>query len=202
MRTDTLLPIDRAADPRIISFTVFHTRRWRRRWQHAALQQIEHLQQHDPLANTLVEVGCGDGAFTIQVAQHFPHLQPVWGITADGMHTAAARRQLQQQHHHIAQRMEFHAGAPTLLPLADNEFRIVLCLDALLTLPGLVLEEAAAELTRVCARWLVLTLPGRGPQAERLLRQFRDAGFSPWFRPPRGWRNLFLPGRLVVLRHG
>ena len=100
---------------------------------------------------TVVDVGCGDGYLTHRLASRFEVL------AVDRSEVALSRV-----------RVPTRQASAEALPLADRAFDMAFSSEMLEHLPDAIFHPAARELSRVAARWLMVSVPDR----ENLRRRF------------------------------
>lgn len=130
-------------------------------WQHADTSRDEHVVAKGDLlmtmipddVRTIVDVGCGDGYLTQRLAEK-------WDVTGiDRSPVALAKLRCRT--------LEASADA---LPLPDRSMDLLLSSQVLEHLPDGVFERALAEMDRVAARWIIVSVPYREELAKRLVR--------------------------------
>lgn len=102
---------------------------------------------------TIVDVGCGDGAITNRLARR-------WDVTGVDL-SAAALAHLEGP--------AIQASA-TDLPLPDDSFDLVLSTEMLEHLPAVAYREAISEMRRVSRRYVLIAVPYREDLAFRTIR--------------------------------
>jgi SAM-dependent methyltransferase len=111
------------------------------------LRQQETLAMLPAAARTVLEVGCGDGFILNALARQSGRER----IAGTDFSSAALR----------------HVKAPAViaradaLPFADRSWDAVMCLEVLEHLPAPVYARALAELQRVSARYILISVPNR-----------------------------------------
>lgn len=98
-----------------------------------------------PDCQSLLDVGCGNGAFGHRLAETRPGLR----IVGADRSKAALK--------HV--RFESHCCSSDSLPFEDASFDCVSCLQVIEHLPFGVFEKTIAELARVTRRWLLISVP-------------------------------------------
>lgn len=126
-------------------------------WQIGAWQIAYHLLRrqlkHDPGTRSAVEVGCGRGDFTIQLARRFPRLIDVHGCDFSEGAVAVAQRQVEG-----SDRIHFEVGNLLELPYPDRRFDVTCCVNVLLHIRPEDLPRGISELARITRRHLVLEI--------------------------------------------
>jgi ubiquinone/menaquinone biosynthesis C-methylase UbiE len=126
---------------------------WQRRIRSMALRQMARVIRQDPAIASAVDIGCGRGDFTVEIADRFPCLEKVVGVDFVEETLEIARR--------IAARLpqvSYREGDLTQLPFADNEFDLVACINVIHHVHDSDQERALAELARIGSGPLVLEI--------------------------------------------
>jgi SAM-dependent methyltransferase len=102
-------------------------------------------------AQSLLDVGCGEGVLTQQWAQRLGEGRRVVGIDLDdpALHAEWAKR--------TAPNLEYRVMKAENLPFADNEFDAATAIEVLEHVPDP--EHTVAEMARVAQRWLLVSVP-------------------------------------------
>ena len=125
-------------------------------------------------AQSLLDVGCGEGVLTHQWAQRLGDQKRVVGIDLDdpALHAEWAKR--------TAPNLEYRVMKAENLPFADGEFDAAAAIEVLEHVPDP--EHTVAEMARVGQRWLLVSVP-RGPlwRALNVARgaYWKDLGNTP-----------------------
>jgi SAM-dependent methyltransferase len=124
-------------------------------------------------AKTLLDVGCGNGAFLRHVMAS--------GRAFDRIHATdrsqAALARVQAPHTHA----EIEA-----LPFGDREFEAVTCLEVIEHLPHGIYEAGIANLARITDKYLIVSVPYRQNLSEGMVRCPSCEGR---FHPDYHWRS-------------
>jgi SAM-dependent methyltransferase len=102
-------------------------------------------------AQSLLDVGCGEGVLTYQWAQRLGDHKRVVGIDLDdpALHAEWAKR--------TAPNLEYRVMKAENLPFADDEFDTATAIEVLEHVPDA--EHTVAEMARVAKRWLLVSVP-------------------------------------------
>ena len=102
-------------------------------------------------AQSLLDVGCGEGVLTHQWAQRLGDQKRVVGIDLDdpALHAEWAKR--------TAPNLEYRVMKAENLPFADREFDVATAIEVLEHVPDA--EHTVAEMARVAKRWLLVSVP-------------------------------------------
>jgi SAM-dependent methyltransferase len=102
-------------------------------------------------AQSLLDVGCGEGVLTHQWAQRLGDHKRVVGIDLDDpvLHAEWAKR--------TAPNLEYRVMKAENLPFADDEFDTATAIEVLEHVPDA--EHTVAEMARVAKRWLLVSVP-------------------------------------------
>ncbi len=144
-------------------------------------------------AQSLLDVGCGEGVLTHQWAQQLGDDRRVVGIDLDdpALHAEWAKR--------TAPNLEYRVMKAENLPFADGEFDAAAAIEVLEHVPDP--EHTVAEMARVAQRWLLVSVP-REP-LWRALNMARGAYWKDLGNTP-GHVNHWSKRSFVALlsRHG
>ena len=102
-------------------------------------------------AQSLLDVGCGEGVLTHRWAQRMGDQRRVVGIDLDdpALHAEWAKR--------AAPNLEYRVMKAENLPFADGEFDAATAIEVLEHVPDA--EHTVAEMARVAKRWLLVSVP-------------------------------------------
>ena len=102
-------------------------------------------------AQSLLDVGCGEGVLTHRWAQQLGEARRVVGIDLDdpALHAEWAKR--------TAPNLEYRVMKAENLPFADGEFDAATAIEVLEHVPDA--EHTVAEMARVAQRWLLVSVP-------------------------------------------
>jgi SAM-dependent methyltransferase len=102
-------------------------------------------------AQSLLDVGCGEGVLTHRWAQRLGDERRVVGIDLDdpALHAEWAKR--------TAPNLEYRVMKAENLPFADGEFDAATAIEVLEHVPDA--EHTVAEMARVAKRWLLVSVP-------------------------------------------
>jgi ubiquinone/menaquinone biosynthesis C-methylase UbiE len=133
-----------------------------------------------PGAASLLDIGCGTGAFLREAKRNHPRLA-VTGLDLSAPYLAVARRRLRPW-----SRARLIEGAAEAMPFADEEFDIVSCLYLFHELPARVRRAVVAEIRRVLKPGGTLIFvdslqTGDDPDYDALLDYFPFAFYEPYY---------------------
>lgn len=117
-------------------------------------------------AKSLIDIGCGNGAFLSFAEQARPDMEMV-GVDPSG--AAVARRWCKSD---VMQASAFK------LPFADGSFDMACTMAVLEHIPADKIPSATAEIKRLAKRWILLNLPYR-EQRTRIKCPACNCGFDP-----------------------
>lgn len=98
-----------------------------------------------PSAATAVDVGCGEGDHTLELARRFGF--KVHGVDPVDAHRDVANVALREETAEVRRRVRFRRGTAEALPLADDSVDLVWCREVLYHVPSL--ERTFTEFRRV-----------------------------------------------------
>lgn len=107
-----------------------------------------------PGANSILDVGCGNGAFVNRLSGKYGR---VCGV--DRSEAALSFVKTEKQLARVDQ-----------LPFASGEFDLVACMEVIEHLPQRVYEQALAEIARVAGKWILISVPYREDRRLGLVR--------------------------------
>ncbi len=99
-------------------------------------------------AESLLDVGCGNGLFVNSLNKLNPANRPRRLYAADRSLNALTHVEVEHCQCNIRE-----------LPFSDGEFEIVTCLEVIEHLPLAIYTPALCELSRVAARWIMISVP-------------------------------------------
>jgi len=134
----------------------------------------------DIAGRDIVDLGCNDGAITVQYPQH--GARTVVGVDIDADAVAAARR----KHRHPA--VEYHVATTTAIPLSDASADVILCYDVFehVSHPSAILAECR-RILRPAGMLLIGTWGWHHPFAPHL-----------WATMPVPWAHVLFSERTVL----
>ncbi len=102
-------------------------------------------------AQSLLDVGCGEGVLTHKWAQQLGPDKRVVGIDLDDPHLHALWERRQ------APNLEYRVMKAEAMPFADGEFDMASAIEVLEHVPDP--EHTVAEMARVAQRWILVSVP-------------------------------------------
>ncbi len=102
-------------------------------------------------AQSLLDVGCGEGVLTHKWAQQLGPDKRVVGIDLDDPHLHALWERRQ------APNLEYRVMKAEAMPFADDEFDMASAIEVLEHVPDP--EHTVAEMARVARRWILVSVP-------------------------------------------
>ncbi|MBI2190609.1 MAG: class I SAM-dependent methyltransferase [Planctomycetes bacterium] len=129
-----------------------HTR-WQLRIRKIALHLLHSTLAGHPHPACGIEIGCGRGDFTLEVARAFPELKEMHGCDFTKEALEIARREAASR-----PGVQFFEANLLALPFGDRQYDFTLCINVLHhVVPG-DLSRALAELARITRRHLILEI--------------------------------------------
>jgi len=129
------------------------------------------------MGESVLDVGCGTGALTIEAKRQVGPLGMVCGIDASPEMIARAERKARRAGTDVT----FMEGAAQAMPFPDAHFDVVVSTLVLHHLPRKGRQQCAAEMRRVVkphGRVLVIDFASGGSHGQRLLAHFHRHGGS------------------------
>lgn len=146
--------MDNTQEP-LFNPAVFETGRWDEplsRWESFRIEMI--VRAIPDGIKRLVDVGCGDGRVTQELAERGYDV-----VGVDPSPTALARI-----------RVPHKQGSAEALDFPDNSFDAALCTEVLEHLPEEVMSNALSELRRVARRYVLITVPYQEDLAQMMVK--------------------------------
>jgi ubiquinone/menaquinone biosynthesis C-methylase UbiE len=117
---------------------------------------LDEYLQGDPAVMRVIDVGCGRGDFSIEVATHYPQLKELRGT--DFAQEALAIACVEAK----PLKNVFFTEADILgMPFEDNSFDWTLCINVLHHIRAADLKRALGELARITRRGIILEIKNR-----------------------------------------
>ncbi len=126
---------------------------WQKRIRSLVLNQMARLIDRDPTIESVVDVGCGRGDFTLEIAGRFPDLERVDGTDFVDETLEIGRRAARGM-----DRVTFTEGDLLGLPFEDDSFGIVACINVLHHVHETDQSKALTELARIARGPLVFEI--------------------------------------------
>jgi len=132
------------------------TRAYDNAWQHGEKPSVNRVDidliaSHVPNdVRTILDVGCGDGVLTTELAQRGWHIT---GLDCSSVATSIAKEKLILSDYHV----EYLQGFIDSLPFLDKSFDVVTCCHTLEHVNDL--DKAISELKRVCKKMIIVIVP-------------------------------------------
>lgn len=126
---------------------------WQLRIRKMALRGLSKLLWYDSNISKVLDVGCGRGDFTIEIAKRHPQLGEVWGCDFSEEVLAIARKDAAS-----SGRISFQEADLLDMPFQDNSFDLTLCVNVLHHVHESDLARALSELARITNRYLVIEI--------------------------------------------
>jgi SAM-dependent methyltransferase len=137
---------------------------WQRRVRRIALSMLAR-QLRGGAAPRVVDVGCGRGDLTIEVATRYSSLKEVWGT--DFVHEVL---EIARSEAARLPRVSFKEADILAMPFEDHAFDATLCINVLHHIHPADLPRALDELARITRRCLILEIKNRESFYYRNLR--------------------------------
>lgn len=129
---------------------------WQLRVRRIVLSILDVLLHTPPEMTKVIDIGCGRGDFTIELARRYPHLKEVWGTDFCQEALAIARVDGKPLNN-----LFFKEADILELPFEDNRFDGTLCINTLHHIHHSDLEKAIGELARITRRYLILEIKNK-----------------------------------------
>lgn len=117
------------------------------------IKEIDKLLSEDPHINNLIDVCCGRGDFTIELAKRYPALTQVYGCDFVKEMLSIAKRDGAQ-----IKNITFQEANLLNLHFSDNSFDLTTCINVIHAVYKEDLEKALSELARVTNKYLIIEI--------------------------------------------
>jgi SAM-dependent methyltransferase len=145
---------------------------WQRRVRQIALSLVGELLDRDSRIRDVVDVGCGRGDFTRELAGRYPSLREAWGTDFSPETLAIAAEDAKP-----SDRVRFRTADLLEMPFGEDRFDLLVCLNVLHHIHPDDRDTAFGELARITRRYILLELKNRGNPYYRLIRsRITDSG--------------------------
>ena len=142
-------------------------------WQHKV--RTAALEASRDIEGNILDVGCGDGLFLIQLAKQNPNAR-IWAvdINADFIRQAQERARREQ-----ITTIEFSRQDATALAFADGFFDMAVCTNLFMVMESLsTVRKALFSIERVCKKGAVIFFDFRNAANPLLRLKYR---LAPWY---------------------
>jgi SAM-dependent methyltransferase len=129
---------------------------WQQRVRGIVRTLLDEHFQRDSVMMKVIDVGCGRGDFSIEVATRYPQLNEVWGIDFSPETLAIASEEAK-----LLKTVFFKSADILGMPFEDNSFDGALCINVLHHIHADDLKMALRELSRITKRYLILEIKNR-----------------------------------------
>lgn len=118
------------------------------------IRTLGKLLNEDPgNISSLIDVGCGRGDFTIEIAQRFPQFSKVSGCDFSKETLSMAQRNSAS-----LERITFHKANLLDMPFKNNQFDVAICINVLHHIPENDLPKAIEQLSRITTKYLIVEI--------------------------------------------
>ena len=138
-----------------------HHTGYQKRVRTLVMNHVAGLLHVDDRCRSLIDVGCGRGDFTQDIARRFPELESVCGSDFSPETLAIARQELTRLPPELARRISFQEADILQLPFADRSIDITLCINMIHHVHQKDRPQALAELARISSRYIILEIKNR-----------------------------------------
>jgi len=130
--------------------------RWQRRVRSLVLALLDARCQREPRLGRVLDVGCGRGDFSIELATRYPQLTEVWGCDFSPEALAIASASAKPFGNVFFKEADILA-----MPFEDDSFDATLCINVLHHIHSDDLERALGELARITRQCIILEIKNR-----------------------------------------
>lgn len=126
---------------------------WELRMRKMLLGSLDKLLRYDSNISNVIDVGCGRGDFTIEIAKRYPQLGKICGCDFCKEVLSIARKEAASP-----ERISFQEADILDMPFEDNSFDLTLCNNVLHHIHESDLPRALSELARITNRYLIIEI--------------------------------------------
>ncbi|MEQ9009702.1 MAG: class I SAM-dependent methyltransferase [Ekhidna sp.] len=127
--------------------------RWQRRVRQQVSSCINNITNRNSQVSSLLDVGCGNGDFTLELANQFPQLRKLVGTDFTSETLDLAKKAAEGN-----SCVSFQQADLLSLPMNDNAFDISVCVNVLHHILKEDLGKALGQLARVTSDYLILEI--------------------------------------------
>jgi ubiquinone/menaquinone biosynthesis C-methylase UbiE len=126
---------------------------WQLRIRKMVLNTLDKLIPGNPDIFSAIDIGCGRGDFTVEIAKRYPQLKKIYGCDFVKEALSIARRDSES-----LLNISFEEAELLNLPYDNNSFDLTLCINVLHHIYKEDSEKALTALARITKRYLVLEI--------------------------------------------
>jgi ubiquinone/menaquinone biosynthesis C-methylase UbiE len=126
---------------------------WQLRIRKMILNILDELLRNDQDISRVIDVGCGRGDFTIEIARRYPQLKKIHGC--DFVKEALT---IAQKDSSLIKHISFQEADLLNMPFAHSSVDLTLCINVLHHIYYDDIEKALSELARITNKYLVLEI--------------------------------------------
>ena len=143
--------------------------RWQGMIRRIVIKKIGQMLAIDQDLKSLIDVGCGNGDFCLELKKRFSRLTEIYGCDYSEDMLAILRQSVLPSDNIFAQQADL-----LTLPFANNHFDVALCINTLHHIHEADLAKAVAELARVSRRYVIVEIKNKQNFYKRLFHMVRN----------------------------
>lgn len=126
---------------------------WQRKIWDICISMLDKLLQNSPEIMRVIDIGCGRGDFTIELAKRYPQFEEIVGIDFLREAIGIARKNAKQ-----FDKVSFKRENLLNIPFKDKNFDLTICINLLHHVHIDDFNKAIEELTRITDKYLILEI--------------------------------------------
>lgn len=159
---------------------------WQKMIRRIIIRQIKQLLADDQGIISLVDIGCGNGDFCLELKKQFSSLTEICGCDYSAEMLTILRKNVLPSDNISTQQADLRN-----LPFTNNHFDIALCVNTLHHIVESDQAKAVAELARVSRRYAIIEIKNKRNLYKRFFHSIRDGALNVYPTDPAQLRLLF-----------
>lgn len=129
---------------------------WQLRIRKIVLGFLDELLKHDSSISKVIDVGCGRGDFTIEIAKRYTQLNEIWGCDFLKENVYIACRNTGS-----LEKVSFKECELLNMPFKEKSFDLSLCINTIHHIHKDDLKKALSELARITSRYIIMEIKNK-----------------------------------------